>query len=334
MRLMPVAALMFCLFLSTPGDGAPPAPRKKQPEKTQRERVFERMDVDHDGKLDIDEFLAGSIGKVADKKGEEFTKWDLDQDRRLTFEEFRKRGFVPSKNHQPNYKLEFKRRDRNRDQKLSLQEFMLNVPEDAQKWRRMAFFRADLNEDHTLTFEEFIDRGVDRILSPQYLFAQRDFNEDDALSVEELVYGIKKAEQIQRAESLFTLHDYNSDGLLSFKEYRVTPYARPDLRAHFEGRDQDENQKLDVRELTLFYPARAANWMAKSFRQFDSNQDQFLDWDEYQKRDIELKRRREQANSWSLEEWFTGSILIVDGVLILAFMFWLGMRRQQAAAKH
>ncbi|MCA9014192.1 MAG: hypothetical protein KDA77_02560, partial [Planctomycetaceae bacterium] len=251
--------------------GAEPSKKEKQPQKTQRELVFERMDKDHDGVLDISEYLAGSIGKVADTKDEEFTKWDLDNNRRLTFEEFRKRGFVPDKNHKPNHELEFKRRDQNRDQKLSLKEFMLKIPEDAAKNRRMAFFRSDRNEDLSLTLEEYIDRGTGRLLSPQYLFFQRDFNDDEALSLEEFLFGIKPPEQIERARSLFTLHDYNSDGMLSFKEYRVTPYARPDLEAHFAGRDQDENNKLDVRELTLFYPPQTSSWMSKSFRQFDLN---------------------------------------------------------------
>ncbi|QDV51255.1 EF hand [Gimesia fumaroli] len=326
-------SLIFFLVSSIPCVGAAPSKKEKQPKKTQRELVFERMDTDHDGLMDISEYLAGSIGKVADAKDKEFTKWDLDKDRRLTFEEFRKRGFVPSKNHKPNHKLEFKRRDRNRDQKLSLQEFMLKVPPDALKWRRMAFFRADLNEDLSLTFEEYVDRGTGRLLSPQYLFFQRDFNDDEALSEEEFLAGIKKKEQIQRAQSLFALHDYNSDGTLTFKEYRVTPYARPDLQAHFVGRDQDENNMLDVRELTLFYPPRASNWMSKSFRQFDTNNDQFLDWEEYQARDIELKRRRKLANSWSMEEWLTASILLVDGLLVLVFVFWLGKRQPKTSTK-
>lgn len=326
-------SLMFFLLSSVPCFSAEPAKKEKQPKKTQRELVFERMDTDHDGLMDISEYLAGSIGKVADTKDKEFTKWDFDKDRRLTFEEFRKRGFVPSKNHKPNHKLEFKRRDRNRDQKLSLQEFMLKVPQDALRWRRMLFFRSDLNEDLSLTFEEYIDRGAGRLLSPQFLFFQRDFNDDEALSAEEFLFGIKPPERIQQAQTLFALHDYNSDGVLSFKEYRVTPFARPDLQAHFAGRDQDDNNKLDVRELTLFYPPRASNWMSKSFRQFDTNNDQFLDWEEYQARDLELKRRHKLANSWSMEEWFTGSILIVDGLLVFAFVFWLGKRRQKASAK-
>lgn len=333
MKLSVSISLMFFLLLSVPCFGADPVKKEKQPQKTQRELVFERMDTDHDGVMDISEYLAGSIGKVADEKDKEFTKWDLDNDRRLTFEEFRKRGFVPSKNHKPNYELEFKLRDRNRDQKLSLQEFMLQVPKEVLKGRRMAFFRADQNEDLSLTLEEYIDRGAGRLLSPQFLFFQRDFNDDEALSAEEFLFGIQPPERIQQAQSLFALHDYNSDGVLSFKEYRVTPYARPDLQAHFVGRDQDDNNKLDVRELTLFYPPRAASWMSKSFRQFDTNNDQFLDWEEYQARDLELKRRQKLANSWSLEEWFTGSILLVDGMLVLAFVFWLGKRQHNASAK-
>ncbi|WP_339733637.1 hypothetical protein [uncultured Gimesia sp.] len=326
-------SLIFFLVSSIPCVGAAPAKKEKQPKKTQRELVFERMDTDHDGLMDISEYLAGSIGKVADAKDKEFTKWDLDNDRRLTFEEFRKRGFVPSKNHKPNHELEFKRRDRNRDQKLSLQEYLLKVPQDALRWRRMSFFRSDLNEDLSLTFEEYVDRGVGRLLSPQFLFFQRDFNDDEALSAEELIFGIKNPEQIKRAQSLFALHDYNSDGVLSFKEYRVTPYARPDLQAHFAGRDQDDNNKLDVRELTLFYPPRASNWMSKNFRQFDTNHDQFLDWEEYQARDLKLKRRHKLANSWSREEWFTASILLVDCLLVLAFVFWLGNRQHKASTK-
>jgi len=333
MKLFSFISLMFFLLSWITCFGAEPAKKEKQPKKTQQELVFERLDTDHDGVLDISEFLAGSIGKVADVKGEEFTKWDLDKDRRLTFEEFRKRGFIPSKNSKPNHELEFKRRDRNRDQKLNLQEFVSNIPQDARQGRRMAFFRADLNEDLSLTFDEYIDRGIGRLMSPQYLFYQRDFNDDEGLSAEEFLFGIKPPEQIQRAQSLFALHDYDSDGKLSFKEYRVTPHARPELLDHFTGRDQDDNNKLDVRELVLFYPPRNSNWMSKSFRQFDTNQDEFLDWDEYQKRDIELKRRNKVANSWSVEEWFTGSILAVDGGLVLAFVFWFGMRQQKAAAK-
>lgn len=332
MKIISYISLIF-LFSWTQCFGADSTNEDKKPKKTQRELVFERMDLDHDKVLDISEFLAGSLGKVADKKGQEFTKWDTNKDRRLTFEEFRKRGFVPSKKYKPNHELEFKRRDRNRDKKLDQQEFMLKIPQNALKGRRMAFFRADQDEDLTLTFDEYVDRGKGRTLSPQYLFFQRDFNDDNVLSSEEFVFGIKHPKQIQRAEALFSLHDYDSDGKLTFKEYRVTPYARPDLLAHFEGRDQDDNKKLDVRELTLFYPPRNSRWMSKSFQQFDTNNDQFLDWDEYQERDLELKRRKKIASSWSMEEWFTRSILIVDGLLVFAFVFWLGTRKHRTSVK-
>lgn len=125
------------------------------PLKSDRRRVFEHLDKDGGGRLNIDEFVAGSLGKAADSKRTDFEAWDIDDNGELTFQEFVKQGpdrgeraFDPVR--------EFQYRNLNGDGGLTIDEFLLDREAEPAKWERR-FGDIDSNSDGRITLDEYVD---------------------------------------------------------------------------------------------------------------------------------------------------------------------------------
>ncbi|MDR3405477.1 MAG: EF-hand domain-containing protein [Chthoniobacter sp.] len=77
---------------AAPGAPAAPAAGDAKPKRDPAE-VFKKLDTNGDGKLSLDEFLAGPAGKKDPEKAKEiFKKKDKDGDGFLTLEEFSAHG--------------------------------------------------------------------------------------------------------------------------------------------------------------------------------------------------------------------------------------------------
>ena len=289
--------------------------------RERRQRIFELIDRNRDNKLQVGEYVAGSIGKAAENKRSEFSAWDSDGDDFLSFDEFRRRGVVPEKRKADPVK-DFKRKDRNVDRQLDLKEFLGERKGESVRSGRLLFFRMDTDEDRRLTLDEFQNPRDNDQLSGTAFFRQRDTDDDGRLSLSEFLSGRNNEPGRTRAGDQFRLFDFEGDGSLSFSEFSLMPQAKPDLGTQFRGRDIDRDEKLSPTELSLFQSPQVARSTRRSFGRFDTNKDGGLNLEEFKARQTALDEQRVARNSLSSEEWLTYCIILVDVILALYGIFW------------
>jgi Ca2+-binding EF-hand superfamily protein len=321
-----ISAVVFCVFVSPVGlaqttGGKPNDKKVVTPSKTPQEVAFEAMDKDKSETLNIDEFLAGSIGKAADNKRGDFRAWDIDHDNELTFDELKKRGQIPgSQPYDP--RRDFKHRDRNLDGQLSLEEALAGKTGDAVQRSHMGFFVRDRDENQHLSYEEFVAQPPFDGLSPNWLFRQRDFDGNRRLTLEEYLFD-RKGDNLESARNQFLLFDYNADHVLNYDEFELMPLAKPSLEIQFRGRDKDRNGKLSPKELVLFLPTEAAA-QQRNIRPFDKDGDGELNLEEYRER-AELGLSRQRERMWALREmWLTVGLITLDICAIFLGTFLIG----------
>ena len=86
-------SLLLVPALAMAADEAKPGKGGKGGKRPDPEVAFKKLDTSADGKLSLDEFKAGPMGKKDPAKAEElFKKLDKDADGSLTLEEFKTRG--------------------------------------------------------------------------------------------------------------------------------------------------------------------------------------------------------------------------------------------------
>lgn len=219
---------------------------KKPAGKSARELVFQRIDSNRDGKIEIEEFLGGSAGKAADNKRQEFIEFDLNKDSSLDFEEFKKQGNkLPDR---AKLSEDFKNRDKDSSGSLTLKEFLGNRTGEQKTQAHTAFFRFDSDGNDQVTLPEFLNRDTTKKLTVHSIFRQLDLNDDSQLTEQEFIRPRigKKTEQSGRDN--FRKFDLNRDSRLSEAEFAMLPSNNPDSKAIFRGHDGNHDGQLTLQE--------------------------------------------------------------------------------------
>jgi Ca2+-binding EF-hand superfamily protein len=116
-------------------------------------RPFDLYDQDRNATIDVEEFVAGSVGRAADNKRAEFQAWDLDHDGRLTLFEFRNRGQPVSTEFDPEQYFHYLDRDKN--QSLTYKEFSTREEPYAGDLVTR-FFELDADHNSAVSLAEYV----------------------------------------------------------------------------------------------------------------------------------------------------------------------------------
>jgi Ca2+-binding EF-hand superfamily protein len=218
---------------------APPAAVDRSPEA-----VFRGRDTNRDGRLSLEEYLAGQ--KDGSLERDVFRLLDANEDGALTFEEWR--------SNPP--RAVFRRADVDGDGRLSVKEFQAVELPGASAARAQRMLSAlDRDGDGKLSVEEF-QRRQD---VAKAVFQRRDLDEDGRLSLEELVKGGPEMAKNGTGAQALAAMDANHDGVLEEKEYSLQIES-------FFVRDKNADGKLDGTEY-LFY-SRTPEAVARAKKEF------------------------------------------------------------------
>lgn len=297
-------------LLAGPACAQATKPTKDVVDKSARQKAFDRLDRSGDAKLDVDEFLDGSVGKASESKRAEFESWDLNNDGSLDFTEFKKRG-----NQQPTdeqRKQDFARRDQDKDGQVTYEEFLGERVGEQRTDARSAFFRFDTDENGTISESEFLNRAIKK-LSAGNQFRQLDVDDDKKLSEDEFMRTKRGTQWEQAGRDNFRKFDLDRDDHLNEREFAMTPALKPDPTTLFHGLDVDRDGELNVDELVVLLPKPQADTARRSFAEYDTNDSGGLSLDEYLDRQSSLawkKTKRSLAN-WG-NTWGIALLILVD----------------------
>ncbi|WP_194242444.1 CREC-EF hand family protein [Gimesia benthica] len=140
------------------------------------------------------------------------------------------------------------------------------------------FKKIDQDDNDTLTMVEW-KSDLKHWTDPVGTFLAADKNLDGHLNREELLQG-SPSYQLEVSEYLFPGFDTNGDKLLSFREYRETPFANPALPWQFLRTDSNQDGFLSISEFQLEKGLFGAALSMEYFQRFDINQDGKLDLNE------------------------------------------------------
>jgi len=279
-------------------------------------------DQNGDGRLAWEEFRPGSGIALAGIARHYFDRFDRDRDGSLALMEL-EFPFDPAKI-PANVLLGL--RDRNGDGRVDLAEILAgdtrvkDTKGDARSQRMRGYYEtwfaaADADRDAALSHAEFQDSVL--LLQPNAyeIFVSRDTDQDNRLTREEFFRPNlgTKWETAARAES--EQFDVDKDGILEWREFRLTPPALPTRLHFFVGLDANEDGKLSLAEvLGMHLPEKQAGQRV-SFRRLDRDGDGLLtrqEWFEENpgKRgpDWEYRIRDDDGNGELTYEEFIGVI--------------------------
>lgn len=304
--------------------------KAKPKSKPKVQRVYELMDRNGDGKLDMAEYVQGSVGRAAMNEQAEFQRFDEDHDGALSLDEFRRRGRKPGVSDLPGAETAMKKLDTDRDGRLTLPEYLADK-HDFVAAKRMFFF-CDVDEDELLTLDELKQRAAGVTLTQKTLFKMRDDNDDGKLTLKEFNLWRTVPDQVRAGESQFKRYDEDGDGILTFEEFPLTATAAaPSLEAAFKRRDSDNDSRVTPEELTNSMNEPQAVWARDTFAEFDTDNDGALDFAEFKARQEELERRYHARQGSSLptpEGWaWWKQLLVAVGVLAALLILWQLFRR-------
>lgn len=290
--------------------------------KSGRQLVFERLDKNGNQKLEVDEFVDGSVGKAAENKRQEFAALDLNDDEGVDWEEFRKQGNKPPD--PAKLKEDFERRDKDENGVLTLKEFVGGRQGDEKAAAKASFLRLDANGDEQVSLEEFLDRDSGKRPNARNQFRILDVNEDQKLTEAEFMKSKIGSKWEQSARDNFRKFDLNSDSQLNEREFAITPANKPDAEAMFRGLDVDQSGELKPEELTRLMNPGAAQTARDSFAQFDSDGSGGLSLDEYLAREssIAWRRRGRSFGQW-LDSWGVALLVVIDIALVAWGGTWI-----------
>lgn len=218
-----------------------------------------RRDADRDGRLNEEEYLAGQ--KNAEREREVFALLDSDRDGQLTLAELR--------SNPP--RVAYLRRDQDGDGTWNVAEYQASEARLSPARAERIFKAMDRDGDTKLSFKEYESRWS----APGFKFHYWDRDEDELLSLEELVKALSGLVKSGLGPKVLAGMDRNQDGKLDAREFDTWTVA-------FFEREKDGNGTLDVAEYTAWArsPAQQAG-MKKEFAQRDADGNGQLTLEEY-----------------------------------------------------
>ena len=249
------------------------------------EPICMAADGDRDGRLTVQEWPQGKIGKIsADFSEIPFREWDRDGNGAVTVSERRQlveiAWGIRRVDGQPLRKpagyvmgwAYFRALDKNKDDIVSREEFIASHYEGAKNAER--FQEWDENGDGRLDFAELVALPS-AFVNVYYVFCNFDANIDGLATRDEL---ISKAAPWQKtmATRLVAAFDLNGDDALDLDEYVLCPFANPVFDWHIPIPDTDNDGQLSWTE---FYAEKSPVFYGlfrTFFRRFDRDRDGFL----------------------------------------------------------
>lgn len=191
--------------------------------------AFLSSDQDFDGLLTAEELLKGTPGWQKSVAEHVFPGFDRDRDEKLSLDEFR---LTMLANLQEAWHIALT--DRDGDGFLSLAEFSWDRELDSRALVAEFFERLDVSGDKQLDLDEYFfsttKRSFEREAKKE--FARRDSDKDGELTAEEFINAVA-ANQRSRAKRDFSVIDWNHDARLSREEFYTLPGVLPvEQRAH------------------------------------------------------------------------------------------------------
>jgi len=194
-------------------------------------KTFLSADKNLDGLLSFQELSDGTTSSHRTLAKFVFPGFDQDGDGLLSFVEYR---LCPLANFDEAWFLA--RPDRNEDGQLSPEEFGWGREIESVAVTAMYFSRFDTSGDGQLSPQEFFVPVNPGRITPQFLFAARDTNHDEKLSLEEFLTG-QPQHLHARLTRDFRIVDWNGDSLLTLPEATALPTFLGDVKQRSETPD-------------------------------------------------------------------------------------------------
>ena len=276
-------------------------------------------DTDHDGRLSLKEMVWTPGLELSLLRQEYFQRLDLNQDSYLDLDEFKVAvdgAKVPA---EIALKAVYYSRDTNRDRRVTETEFVNSFPKEKQPEAKRDFLLFNRDGDENLSFEEYrsiaglvpasLRSGLPHPLMPQVQkqmgiidkhWKSWDVDGNNSLSPDEL-QNAKINEQIPGLPPVVLKDwDRDADGLVSREECRQVLEACYGLRRldgqplylpsgqivywwHFKNLDRDHNDQLNLEEYLSYYGRYGEEQAKQKFEAGDSDQNQTISLREWAK---------------------------------------------------
>lgn len=181
---------------------------------------------------------------------------------------------------------QFHQFDLDHDDQLDPIEFESSINPDSAT--APTFESADINQDRSVSLEEWASLEDDRTIDPIVDFLKFDTNFDGYIAPQELAAQIRD-EQHHVLKKTFPAFDLDVDGKLSLAEYRITMRANPVWNWYKVPADQNNDGHLEFAEFA-FEGTSSPLLRLMYFKQLDLNSDQRLEPHEFPMR---VKRANE-----------------------------------------
>jgi Ca2+-binding EF-hand superfamily protein len=236
---------------------------------------FQLLDTNHNGSIDVQEFMAGSDERSGETLRRRFHFLDEDHDHGLSKAEYLKHGFGV----ELDGTAAFRQRDADNNGTMSLDEFLFGRKEELQvKQATVAFQLADTDKSGGLSLSEFLASPIGRPDSKsRYDFL--DSNHDGTIDRQEYVADAKYRNKLIQ-ERFFDLYDKDKDAHLSLEEFRLTPVVRW-MGPVLEIADGNGDGKLNLREFLGQCQGTLRDFAVQHFAELDEDRDGFLRVDEF-----------------------------------------------------
>lgn len=239
-------------------------------------QMFRKFDADGNGMLNRREYVEPAKPAFEEAATQEFPLFDRDDDGQLTYEEF-----LIS----PRVKLEipvrFRILDGDRNQRLSISEFLKPHARASRIVQRRIFYSWDADNDQQLSLEEFEKRGEGVVPSLRNRYLARDADGDGKMSREEYYSPSLGTKWEQAAKTEAVEFDADGDGFLSLLEFTATPQDPLAAKEVFELADENADGFLDYSEFLKLQPPSRKAAQHRSFYSWDADNDQRLSLEEY-----------------------------------------------------
>ena len=257
---------------------------------------FVRIDADHDGQLVAGELKSSAHPWQVAMWPRLIPAFDQDQDGRLSFREYR---LTPYANPAIEWYQAKLFPDRDADGRLSWEEFFPQKTVRFINLARHVFDHFDLNDDDSLSLNEFDFHTTQARAYTEVLFSTLDADSNRSLTITEFLAPVEaKLQSAKRDE--FYYHDQDGDLQLSIDELMLPgDKCRPHIRAEYAKRDRNSDGGITREE--YFTPHIGSQW-EKAARDeavlYDSDGDGNITLNEF------VLGRISQLNSQELLDFF------------------------------